>query len=520
MSGLSKPSGSWLVFTLAISAAFGAVATYNLANYRPVSNDEVELMAVGYKLATRGVFGSDMYAGFFGGDQHHFETLPLQHLLQALDFRVLGPGIAQARLVSVVAAMALVWAVGWLTFRWYGLVAAILAELLLVGWRSDLTAASGGLPLFGVARTARYDVLAVALIWLAIAGLDLTIRRPTLRGGLATGALAGLAMLSQFFGAFALPVAFLVSWKRSKRLAAAVVAGAVATLLPYAIYAARHAADVRGQLSAFGDRFQISVATLLAEPERYRHLIEDPFPNPSGAWLLALSVVPAVAVIAYRSRRPHAEADRLLLLSTLVFALGLAIVDRTKAPLYAILLLPSVCVSLAAASVAGMSWAWRSRQPAARVASVAGALVIALAMVGEGFSAYRAEVTAADEVTPYLSYGQRIKAVIEPGVAVLGPERWWWALHDHPYTSLRSLWFQWAARADETGFEPSFAEFVSHTGAEQMIVNVNVRADIRAFPAALQRQFWSFMDHCATEIANFDDANYRVIEIYQIKDSC
>ena len=237
---------------------------------------------------------------------------------------------------------------------------------------------------------------------------------------------------------------------------------------------------MRGQLSAFGDRFQISIETALAEPERYRHLIGDPFAG--GAWLLVIGVAPALAFIAYRSRQPHAEADRLLFLSALVFAAGLAVADRTKAPLYAIVLLPSVCISLAAASVAALTWAWRSGQLALRLGSIAAGVVISASLAAEGVRAYQAELTAADEVTPYLAYGQRIAAFIEPGAAVLGPERWWWALHDHPYTSLRSVWFQWASRADETGSEPNFADWVNHSGAEQMIVNVNVRADIRAFP--------------------------------------
>src|SRR6185503_2810269 len=98
---------------------------YNLANYRPVTNDEVELIAVGYKLATQGVLGSDLYAGFFGADRHFFITLPLQHVLQALSFQWFGAGVAQARAVSVAAGIAIVWLVGWLAYRWYGLAAAL-----------------------------------------------------------------------------------------------------------------------------------------------------------------------------------------------------------------------------------------------------------------------------------------------------------------------------------------------------------------------------------------------------------
>ena len=483
-----------------------------------MSNDEVELMAVGYKLATRGVLGSDMYAGFFGGDQHHFETLPLQHVLQAISFTLLGPGIGQARLVSVLSAIALLWAVGWVTFRWYGLQAAILAEVLLVGWRSDLTAASSGLALFGVARTARYDVLAVALVWLAIASLDLAIqKRPRLLLGVAAGVLAALATLSQFFGAFVLPVVLLAALRRSKRLGAITLAGVLITLSPYAIYVARHASDWVGQLTAFGDRFQISITTLLDEPERYRHLIDEPFP--SSAWLLAIGIWPALAFIAWRSGQSQAIGDRLLLLITVCFAGGLLIVDRTKVPLYAISLLPAVCISLAAAGAAALTWVWRFDQVALRVATVGVVLIMAVALAADSFTAYRAELAAADAVTPYLTYGRRIDAFLEPGAAVLGPERWWWALHEHPYTSLRNLWFQWAAGANASG-TPRFADSVVQSGADTMIVNNNIHADIRAFPEPLQQQFWAFMDRCTTEIANFDDANYRVIEIYRIDPTC
>ena len=66
---------AWLVWTIALTLVFGRVAVYNLGNYRPVSNDEMELMAVGYKWATRGVLGSDLYAGFYNADQHFLITV-------------------------------------------------------------------------------------------------------------------------------------------------------------------------------------------------------------------------------------------------------------------------------------------------------------------------------------------------------------------------------------------------------------------------------------------------------------
>ena len=103
---------AWVGFTFALTVGFAAAALFNLGNYRPITNDEVELIAVGYKLAQQGVVGSDLYAGFFGADQHFFITLPLQHVLEALSFHMFGAGLAQARGVSVVAGGAVVWIVG------------------------------------------------------------------------------------------------------------------------------------------------------------------------------------------------------------------------------------------------------------------------------------------------------------------------------------------------------------------------------------------------------------------------
>ena len=119
----------WLVSTFALSLWFTSVAARDLGNFRPVSNDEVKLIEVGYELATHGVLGSDMYAGFFGADDHHLWTLPVQHILDPATFRVFGAGIAQARSLSVIAGLAVLWSVGWLVLRWYGLAAALICEL-------------------------------------------------------------------------------------------------------------------------------------------------------------------------------------------------------------------------------------------------------------------------------------------------------------------------------------------------------------------------------------------------------
>ena len=508
------PAAVWLACTLVASAVFGWLAAHNLANFRPVSNDEVELIAVAYKLATQGVLGSDMYVGFFGGDQHHFETLPLQHVLDALSFRFFGVGVGQARLISLLAGISVVWSTSWLAFRWYGLLTALICELLLVAWPSNLTAASNGLPLLGVSRTARYDVLGLAGVWLAIVLVDLTLRRPRAIHALGAGLCCGLAMLSQFFGAFVLPFALAV-WLASRTRLSVVGAwllGAVLVLAPYAVFATRYLADAAGQLTVFGERGDFArpgfyLENLLSEWTRYAHLA----PTSASTWLLALGTLAGVLMLARR----RTTGDRLVLGSLAVFAAGLTLLDQTKVPLYGVLLVPSVCLVLAAGIAALVVWARQAMRPAwLRVA--AGALALAgLVSVGvDGVTAYRVDWQEASQVTPYLELGEQIRAAVPPGTPVLGPERWWLPLREHDYLSLRSLWFQWAAAARHG--DPRFIDWVSHAQPDRVIVNINIRADIRAFPAALQAQFWRFVDECTTLLAELDDATYFNTQVYAV----
>jgi 4-amino-4-deoxy-L-arabinose transferase-like glycosyltransferase len=519
----------WLGFTVGLTLVFGRVAAYNLGNYRPVSNDEVELISVAYKLATRGVVGSDLFVGFFGADQHFFFVLPLQHVLEAISFRIAGVGVAQARWVSLVASVVLVWLTGWLAYRWYGLGTALVCELLLVAWPSNLTAAPNGLPLFTVARVARYDVLAIAFAWLAMALLDLTLRRPKPISAVALGVLCGLAALTTFLGTFVLPLVVLnVLLSRGRyRTLVWIALGMGLVLLPWAVVAVQNAGDLTGQLAVFGARGDFLrpsfyLDNVMSEPSRYRDLLSpalDPdTPNPlAGSWLLAVGVWPALAYLAWRSRtRTKVTGDRILLTSLGVFAGLLVLLDQTKTPLYAIMLFPSLCLALAATLITALRWAWHSGRPIwLPLATSALGLGLAYSVGAEAMRAYDFSATQSAEAGLYLGVGAQIEQSLAPGARILGPERWWWALHDHPYVSLRNVWFQWTAVAATkgTGPPPQFADWVH---ADNVIVNDNVRGDVLDFPDTVQQQFWAFITTCTQRVAKLNDRTYLDIEVYEI----
>jgi hypothetical protein len=532
---------AWLVWTVGLSLFFAAMAARDLGNFRPVSSDEAEIMAVSYKLATEGVLGSDPQAGFFHAEAHHFLTLPVQHVLQALSFHMLGAGVAQARGVALAGAVSLIWIVGWLGWRWYGLPVAMLGELLLVGWPSNLVPGFPGLPLLTVARTARYDVTAVAFLWLSVALLEATLRRPTRLRALSTGLSAGLAALSQFFGAFALPLVALVWVGQAGRRAWTgptgywMLVGAGLPLLAYAMYALHSFADLVGQWSVYADRGVFGgpafyLDNLMREPARYAHLQGLPLPGVRHAdllnrslspWLQILSTPGVLAWLGVRAWFRAGPGDRLLLAGLLVPQGLLALLDVTKAPLYAILLAPPLCLSLAAFQCDVLGWVLsRVRARMTRVLVLGPALGLLVIVAVEGATAYQADATRATQTTSYLDLGERIERSLPTGARVLGPERWWWPLHDHPYLALRNLWRQWqvaAASADQT---PQFRDWVEADGADFLVLNDDVRQDITTFPDDLQDQFWGLLDACGLPWADWKDPTYGEIEVRHLVRPC
>src|ERR1700680_1986166 len=94
-----------LVFVLVVYLA-GSLS--GLSVYPSVGEDEPWIAAAPYKLATQGVLGSDLFAGCAGMERHHYENMPVYPLLEAGVFAVLGVGVVQMRLLSVLFGFLLI----------------------------------------------------------------------------------------------------------------------------------------------------------------------------------------------------------------------------------------------------------------------------------------------------------------------------------------------------------------------------------------------------------------------------
>jgi hypothetical protein len=228
-------------------------------------------------------------------------------------------------------------------------------------------------------------------------------------------------------------------------------------------------------------------------------------------------VWPALAWVAVRARRRESTGDQILIASLATSSAGLALIDSTKAPLYAVVLLPPVCIAIGSLIAQLTTWgtAARSRSKKWAVLTVATLLVILLAF--DGLRAFRIERQEASAASAYLEVGARIRSSLPERTTILGPHRWWWALHDYRYLSLHNIWWQWRLASAGSGPTPEFADFIANTGARYLIVNGDVRAAIKRFPESLQQQFWRFLDGNCSRVAAWRDHSYSEIELYRVE---
>ncbi len=57
-----------------IAAVYLLVSVDHLAVFLPVGEDEPWIAAAPYKLAAESVYGSDLFAGYYGSEEHLYQT--------------------------------------------------------------------------------------------------------------------------------------------------------------------------------------------------------------------------------------------------------------------------------------------------------------------------------------------------------------------------------------------------------------------------------------------------------------
>ena len=504
---------------------FWLVSLYGLAITPPVYEDEPWQASTGWKLATEGVFGSDMFAGYYNMDQRYYDFMPLHPAALALVFRIAGPGLFQARLETVVfglLTLCLTYALG---KRLFGTTVGLLAVALLLGLRLLATGRfqETGIPLFDFARIARYDMVVPVFGIAALHAYITAMHKKRLVWYGASGLLAALAGLSHLYGVFFLVVLLvLVAWNRDGwRALGMLVAGFVLPWLAYGAYVLGDLPDWRGQTKEYGPRFDLLnpawyLDNLRSEAQRYQLGVATGrgWLRP-GLWLTAILLPAAWIGLARDALTRHDRHARVLLTGALLMPALFALLITSKLANYLISFMPLWALSCAWAAVA----LWRWSRGVRRGAIVRVALAVTFsAMLAEGASQVARNVHRARETTPYRSYIAEVRQHIPTGSTVLGLHQFWFGLEDFPYRS----WFVPIVLTDPAYHDPPLTASQAMAAIDPDVILVDPK--MRAFLTAPESDSsaidpGTFLDWMTAQgfalDAQVDDPTYGLMEIYR-----
>lgn len=479
----------------AACAVFLVSVLPNLASHPTVTDDEMWVFSSAYQLAREGVFGTEMFAGFYNAEERYYWNMPAQHFAIAAAFKLLGPGLLQARLVGVLYGLAAVLLTYLLARRLYGVGAAVLAVGLLLFLRLSM-GYDTGLPLQELAANMRYDLAPVPFL---LGGCLLLLGRPSLPRAAAAGALFGLAVLFQFYAAFVfLPALVFIALEALPRrqrlhLAAGLLGAAALVGLPYAAYVLDDLEDFRGQTATLDRRDDFGrpgfyIDNLRREPHRFLEALafkEVPRDNleappqflplremltrrPSAKIGVVIGLPLALAYALSRARA-HRRGDLLLGLVLAGLVLQFALLEAAKLYIYWIAVVPFLCVGLAGAAAwllrpltTGQFWPWRGLRPA--LAGLTAAVL--LLIFAEGSAARLGGMRVAQQAPSYDRLAAQVHGYVPAGARVVGATSLWWALRDSEFRS----YFLFFYLTRPTPYETRIGAFLDGFDAQYVVL--------------------------------------------------
>jgi 4-amino-4-deoxy-L-arabinose transferase-like glycosyltransferase len=440
---LAKISRWWPEgLVVAVLAAYVVISASYLGVFPPVGEDEPWIAAAPHKLATEGVYGSDLFAGYYGVDRHNYQHMPVYPLLQAAVFAIAGTGVVQMRLLPVAFGFLLLIVVFLVGRQIAGSRVGAIAVILLVVLRIADGAGATGILLLDRARINRYDIavpvfgLFAFWMWLRTGLTGSRVRH------VLVGVLVGLASLSHLHGIFWLPalvaVLLVQHGLRAGRQPAIwlLVAGVALAWLPWLAYVASGWTDFRGQMRFVSPRFDLLNPGFYAGNVMDRAgplslgwlaaALADLSPGRIGAWAAVIGLPAAVIASAERWRRTH-TADRTvgMAVALVVLVTSFIVLIHAKGYNYMIALWPVAALMLAA----GVARLWDGGGMLGR----AGLALVIGATVVEGLGRVSDTRALAAETTSYEWYTGEVARCIPRGSLVLGLQHYWLGLRQYPY---------------------------------------------------------------------------------------
>jgi 4-amino-4-deoxy-L-arabinose transferase-like glycosyltransferase len=503
---------------------------------------QMRIINPAYKLAVQGVYGNDLLTGFYNAEHRYYEYMPLYPLQVAMAFRLLGPGIWQARAVSVLGGLICLLLVYALGRRLYGPRIGLLAVGALVVLRLGLPMPAevnrigmdvnaSGIPLLDLARLVRFDIWVPVWVLAACWCFFRAHARASSAGYLATGVLAALATLTHVYGAFILVVlVVVVLWTEGARVLRRgplylIAGGWLQGVTPWVIYVLGDLDAYRGQMAKHGDpgdllRPGFYLDNLLREPWRYLAWLGGSFRDPVlwprlGIWVLVCGVGLALVLLWRQARTTRRPTDVFMLVAWPVLALLLAVLVHYKRYFYVLLVMPFIALQLAyAAQAVWDQSAWRPTLVRGALCFILAAVIVEGALgVGQSWRAGRA-------TTRYATLTATLNQAIHPGARVLMADPYWLGLVDREARSIQ-LPFLLADRRFYAQ-PPSLAEVLltlkpDYVVTEERLLDIYARDPRQVGENAENwRRLDAFLkEHCPVVSADLRTPDYGEVKVYQ-----
>ena len=369
--------------------------------------DEGLLSEISWHLVKDGVFAQPLWAGYLGFE--HFSVHPnyLYFLFLAFSFKILGVGIFQARLVSVLSGLFLmIFFYLFVEKMWRKKEAQIATILLFLN------------PLFILsARIVRQEMVTALFAFLAISFAILGLKKNRNNIFLA-GIFAGLTILAHLNGVFVSFAVLVLLFmkkifvrKREWNVIGYFILGITIALLPYLIFITIHWDIFFLQFSnMWSYRLPtggaIILRNLLYEPQRWLKGITTP-----------LSL--AIGIIAFLYFLPKIKKLQEIYIPLVVMILCYAFFDYHKYYGYFLLILPLFCL------LSGRLFAKYISYKNTRVIALIALLLISVGYVGvEEYKVWR------DLRSDYTAYCNKIKEIIDKPGVILGDNLYWFCFPD------------------------------------------------------------------------------------------
>lgn len=487
---------------------FWAISLAYLERFPPINPDEAWILSVGYQFFSRGTLGSELFAGFYGMEQHYFEFMPLMSLAQGTGARLYGVGVFQMRFEPVAFGtliLALTFAIA-RELEKQNESTALLAMLLLVLWQwlpgGDWRRATG-IPLVDISRIARYDVLA-ALLGLGALWQFIRARQTNSRARVfLSGVFAALAGLAQLYGLVWVAVlVFAAVANGSRRNIALMLIGAMVAWMPWLAFISLNWNDFVGQTRQNDANFDLLnpgfyQSNLLTEANRYSFGAE---------WLFVLGALFAITLLLARVFLAHDDGARLLFIPTFFIPIVFALLLKSKLPDYLITLTPWFALALAL----GIRQLWDSRHRAARAAIAVFVATIAL----NGATAVAAMQMRASQAPSPQKFFAELEDTLPHSARVLGHPQYWLALNDSDY---RSFVLPFLLSNPSATLTPiSFRRAMEEIAPTIVLMDAEISQAINARPT-IREQFWAFVRvHNGRVLRELRDPDGNPFLVYQI----